>query len=172
MPRSMDWQDADWDDEDADQQATAYHEAGHSVVGVLLGAKVRYATLECEQAGHLGEVEMHWPTRFAAARSTDPIRAILAGPVAEAVYRNLAWELVARGPGSQDLRQALAIAAEYGWSNAKTLAWLRTEGDRMQSFLDRDDIWAAVSAVADLLLAHDTLEHDEISDEVQAWVRR
>jgi hypothetical protein len=168
----MDWQDADWDDEDADQQATAYHEAGHSVVGVLLGAKVRYATLETEQDGHLGEVEMHWPARVAATQSTDPIRAILAGPVAEAVYRNLAWEVVARGPGSQDLRQAFAIAAEYDWSNLKFAAWMRTEGDRMQRFLVRDNTWAAVSAVADLLLAHETLEHDAISDEVHAWVRR
>jgi len=172
MPRSMDWHDADWDDEDADQQATAYHEAGHSVVGVLLGAKVRYATLESEQVGHLGEVEMHWPTRFAATQSTDPLRAILAGPVAEALYRNLAWQVVARGPGSQDLLQALAITAEYGWSNVKTLAWLQAEGERLREFLDRAEVWAAVSAVADLLLAHDTLEHEEISEEIQAWMRR
>lgn len=172
MPQSMDWQEADWDDEDADQQATAYHEAGHSVLGVLLGATVRYATLESEQDGHLGEVEIHWPTRFAATRSTDPLRAILAGPVAEALYRNLAWQEVARGPGSQDLRQALAIASEYGWSNVKAIAWLQAEGDRLREFLDRADVWAAVSAVADLLLAHDTLEHEEIFEEVRAWMHR
>jgi hypothetical protein len=139
---------------------------------VLLGAKVRYATLESEQDGHLGEVEMHWPTRFAATHSTDPMRAILAGPVAEALYRNLDWQEVARGPGSQDLQQALAIAAEYGWSNVKTLIWLQAEGERLREFLNRAEVWAAVSAVADLLLAHDTLEHEEISEEVRAWIRR
>ena len=75
----------DLDGDDEERLRTAYHEAGHCVIGILMGARVRFASIEVESEDHFGEVEMEWPH---GSNVKAQALAILAGPVAEMTYRD------------------------------------------------------------------------------------
>jgi len=42
---------------------------------------------------------------------------------------------------------------------------------RLYRQLDREDHWAALAAIVDNLLAHETLEGEEVEDIVRQWLR-
>lgn len=174
--------DYSFDDEDPNAEWTAYHEAGHCVVAIALGATVRYASISPEHEGHYGEVEIHWPK---GATRKDQALAILAGPVAEMIYRQESPVLSIAAPWSSDIQQAFDLSAGLGtvesgatglpaqrkvWSLEKRTAWLGQLISILRKTLKRDDYWAAIAAVSDLFLAHEDLEHEQIVEEVTYWL--
>ncbi|MFN7626494.1 MAG: hypothetical protein ACK5PZ_06655 [Pirellula sp.] len=175
MARQGEFDEADYsfDDEDPNAAWTAYHEAGHCVVAIALGATVRFASISPEQEGRYGEVEIHWPR---GATLKDQALAVLAGPVAEMIYRQDTPVMSIAAPWTSDMQQAFALSAGMGeatgkrWSPEKRTAWLGQLISTLRNTLERDDYWAAIAAVSDLLLAHEDLEHEQIVEEVAYWL--
>ena len=156
------------EDEDEELSRTAYHEAGHSVIAVLCGANVCRASISPKQDLLHGEVEIHWPRN---SKSDDQLATILAGPVAEMIYRSepLHPGLVAQW--SQDWTQAWEIARPHLANDRRCLEILELRVAKLHRTLSQDRYWSAIAAVHDLLLAHDEISHDEIEYEVNAWLR-
>ena len=75
-----------------DLELTAYHEAGHAVAAVALGARVRLITLEPEAPDEgrprMGETQVVWtPGKFSDREARERgVQVALAGPVAEMLY--------------------------------------------------------------------------------------
>jgi len=40
------------------------------------------------------------------------------------------------------------------------------------NFFEDENVWAATCAIADLLLAHETIEHDQVAETWAFWQRR
>ena len=52
----------------------------------------------------------------------------------------------------------------------KRLAYLEQTTGQLYRLLDRDDHWAALAAIVDNLLAHETLEGEEVEDIMRQWL--
>ena len=52
----------------------------------------------------------------------------------------------------------------------KRLAYLEQSTVNLQRLLNRDEHWAALAAIVDSLLAHETLEGEEVEDIVSHWL--
>ena len=157
---------------------TAYHEAGHAVVGFLLGGQI-------ESVGMYAEADDVLPERFGDCRvnwgrvrvdcdwqAQREILTILAGPVAEMIYREEPLHPATYGPWQHDWHWAWQRAARLFAAAEQRMVFL---GAAMQSLKDHfadDWCWAAVGAVSDELLAHEYLEADQLIDTLSFWVRR
>jgi ATP-dependent Zn protease len=53
----------------------------------------------------------------------------------------------------------------------KRLAYLEQTTAQLYRLLNRDDHWAALAAIVDNLLAHETLEGEEVEDIMRQWLR-
>jgi hypothetical protein len=137
--------------------ALAYHEAGHAVMGWHLGAGFRSVSIRrgprC--SGWVWFCEA-LPADKERIDSRDWERAVLiylAGPLAAWPY-----ERRFRAPSArQDLERAYALVektagtaqeAREQWARLRELAW---------NILGREDLWRAVSALAQALLERETL---------------
>jgi hypothetical protein len=158
----------DLDGDDEERLRTAYHEAGHCVIGILMGARVRFASIEVESEDHFGEVEMEWPH---GSNVKAQALAILAGPVAEMTDRDEPFSNQDLAPSKADFQQVLQLSQAFGWTHRKQVEWIQHLITQLYRQFKRPDCWAAVAAVSDQLLAHDTLEHETIADEVSHWMR-
>ncbi len=162
---------------DEEDTLTAYHEAGHAVIGFALGA-----TIDSVQLG--GEADEWLPERFGDCRvnwgRVDPkadsqrqreIQTILAGPDAEMLYSGEAVHPAFHGPWQWDWRQASRIAAELYTDAAARTRVLERAILVLHRTMKTDGCWAAVAAIADELLAHEFIESDTIEEIVGFWLR-
>ena len=171
------WQSSIGDCElDDDQTLTAYHEAGHAVIGYALGG-----TVDSLQLG--GEADDWLPDRFGDCRihwgKVDPncdwqrhreILTILAGPVAEMVYRGEMLHPAVYQPWQDDWRRAWA-ASEILTPNPERRGRLLEQmigqlADRIRC----EPCWAAIAALADGLLAHEFLDRDQVAEILGFWL--
>lgn len=161
---------------DDEETFTAYHEAGHAVVAFALGA-----TIESVQLG--GEVDEWLPERFGECRirwgrvvpDSDwqrqrEISAILAGPVAELIYRGETPDSAGLQSWQHDWQMAWNIGKEIAQDPhnrtfilQQTVAWLKNR-------LSADQSWAAVAAVADEILAHEYVEGEKLEEVLSFWI--
>ena len=94
----------------------------------------------------------------------------LAGPVAEMIYSGDPYHpgLVAEWP--TDWRQAWEAAMPLHPNERKRLQYLEQTSIQLYHRLKEDDLWAALAALADNLLAHETLEGEQVEEIVGAWL--
>ncbi|MCC9603848.1 cell division protein FtsH [Stieleria sp. JC731] len=163
---------------DDEETITAYHEAGHAVIGFLLGGQIESVGLYAEADEWLperfGDCHVNWGRVDANANEQieREVLTVLAGPVAEMIYTqeemhpadnptwahdwNLADQLCRRMLPDPYSRQTFLTAA---------LMVLRDQ-------IWRDQCWAAIAAVADELLAHESLDADQLSETLRFWTTR
>lgn len=155
-------------------EETAYHEAGHVLMAIVLGARVSHATIEPDRddgPDRHGDVRILWPrSKWSDKAFAEKLVATaLAGPVAEMLYTGEPYHpgFVAEWAG--DWQHAFAAAAAIVGDERRRLTWLEAQVRGIYQLLDAR-YWPAVAALADELSAHETLEEEQIAEALQPWL--
>lgn len=137
----------------------AYHEAGHAVIGFVLGYDVGKATI-CKQS-LLGSVEVS-SKRYSSAEDdfddSDDICIDLAGPLAEQLVSRIPFEELICHGACGDWQSARKTAGRINRQYADRLIDMLMEETRALV----EHYKEAIARVAAALLEHETLTGDEI----------
>jgi hypothetical protein len=160
---------------DSTDELTAYHESGHALVAVLLGAQVRALTItpdRDEGPDRSGETQVEWPrgTYSEKELAKNNVLISLAGPVAEMIYRGEPFHPATIPEWAGDWKDAWRIAASLVPDERKRLAYLEQVTRDLYETLSRDQHWAALAALVDNLQAHEWMETAEVEAIVAAWI--
>lgn len=163
---------------DDDETLSAYHEAGHAVVAYALGARIESVSLWGEADEFLperfGEVRVNWgrvlPT--ADGQLQRELLAVLAGPIAEMIYRGERIEPARYAPWQADWEHAVQCVQTLAGDRRRQLELLQIAWVELERRLRDDDCWAAIASVADELLAHEELEEDQVAELLEFWLHR
>jgi len=155
-------------------EETAYHECGHAFMAAQLGGVVRYLTIEPDRddgPDRFGEVQVAWQRGKQTTREFQNklVLVALAGPVAEMIYQGEPLHPGFVAEWASDWQTAWRAAEPILPDERKRLAFLEAAVRQIHSQLRRDEHWAAIAALADNLLAHETLEQQDIRDILDAW---
>lgn len=161
---------------DASLELTAYHEAGHAFMAAYLGAKVRSVTIEPDDDDgpqRFGDTQIVWKrSRMSEQEFRErAIQVSLAGPVAEMLYSGDAYHPGLVAEWANDWQSAFELSEGIAASPQKRIELLERTTVNLYHLLDSEPYWSAVAALADSLLAHETLEHSEVKEIVREWVR-
>lgn len=163
---------------DDDETITAYHEAGHAVVAYALGARIESVGLWGEADEFLperfGEIRVNWGRVLPAAdwQLQRELLSVLAGPIAEMIYRGERIEPARYAPWQADWEHAVRCVSALSRDRNRQLELLRIACVELERRLRDDDCWAAIASVADELLAHEQLEEEQIADLLEFWLSR
>lgn len=153
----------------------AYHEAGHALVALLLGGKVKQVTIEPDNDDgpeHQGDTQVLWRRSRISddefAKST--VQVSLAGPVAEMIYSGDPYHPGSVAEWAADWREAWEAAIPLFPNERKRLEYLEQVSIQLYHRLNEDDLWAALASLADNLLAHETLDHEQVDEIVEEWL--
>ena len=156
-------------------ELTAYHEAGHAFIATILGAKVRSVTIEPDSdvgPGRFGDTQIVWRrSRFSERELCEyAIQVSLAGPVAEMLYSGDPYHPGLVAEWANDWQSAWELAESLFADPHKRLAHLETVTGQLYRLMDAEPNWSAVAALADSLLAHETLEAEDVQEIVAEWL--
>lgn len=156
-------------------EPTAYHEAGHAYVAVYLGAKVRSVTIDPDNDDgpeRFGDTQIIWRrSRLSEKQFRErAIQVSLAGPVAEMLYTGDPFHPGLVAEWAHDWQAAWELADLLFVDQRKRLEYLEQMTGVLYRLLDSEPHWSAVAALADHLLAHETLESEEVRDIISDWV--
>ncbi len=153
----------------------AYHEAGHALVALLLGGEVRLVTIDPDNddgPDRQGDTQVLWrrsgisETEFA----NKAVQVSLAGPVAEMIYSGDPYHPGFVAEWAADWRDAWEAAAPLHRDERKRLEFLERTSIQLYHRLQEDNLWAALASLADHLLAHETLEGEQVEEIVGEWL--
>lgn len=155
-------------------EEVAYHEAGHAYVAVLVGAKVRSVTIEPDDDDgpkRSGDTQVIWPRSKFGRRQFQEKSALvaLAGPVAEMIYTGDPFHPAHVAEWGKDWQDALQAAAGLEPEPQRQVAYLEQITLELYRLLHHDQHWAGLAALADHLLAHETLESDDVVEILENW---
>lgn len=155
-------------------EIVAYHEAGHALVAHLLGGKVKQITIDPDNddgPDRFGDTQIRW-RRIANEKefSQNVVQVCLAGPVAEMIYSGDPYHPGAVPEWAADWRDAWEAAESLFSNERQRLRYLEQVSVELYHRMKEDDFWAALAAVADHLLAYDTIEADEFDEIVAEWI--
>ena len=156
-----------------EEEITAYHEAGHVVMALKLGGQIVHATLEPPNDDGLqryGETVTSWRGMGRDSLLMAEIAVSVAGPISEMIYTGERGELSECPEWCADWATSLERALLLCSSHHAALKLIEKTRRQTETYFSTDSGWAAVAAIADLLLAHDTVEHDICYDEVHFWL--
>ncbi len=161
---------------DDDETLTAYHEAGHAVIGYALGARIESIQLGGEMSDDLpqrfGECLVNWGpiSDTCSWQCQRELMTVLAGPVAEMIYRGEPLHPAHYGPWKNDWLIAWQRSADLIGNGERRTRLLESILRELHLRMARDDCWAAIAAVADQLLAHEYLDTDELAETLRFWI--
>jgi hypothetical protein len=145
---------------------TAYHEAGHAVVHLHFSHPLKRITIK-EEGDAAGYVSHHYPSRLVEQIDLDQITPARRLRVEEEIIGSYAGQFALRRLGvrkwrtgaGQDERDAAELAWRVcGMENQRSgMAFMRWCKVRAEDLLARDDIWAAIKALASSLLQRGTI---------------
>ena len=153
----------------------AYHEAGHALLAVLLGGAVRLATIEPYRDDgpvRQGDTQIIWRRMPGDDReyAKTGVHVCLAGPVAEMIYSGEPYHPGFVAEWADDWKTAWDLAGALHVDERKRLNYLEEVTARLYRQLEQENVWAALAAIADNLLAHETLEGEQIEEIVRDWL--
>lgn len=153
----------------------AYHEAGHAVMARLCGAEVRLVTIEPDRDDgpeRQGDTQVVWRRAHAAdrAHAKRAVQVALAGPVAEMIYSGEPYHPSLVAEWAADWREAWEAAALLHRDERVRLKYLEDVSIELYHRLRDDELWAALASLADHLLAHDTLDGEQVEEIVAPWL--
>lgn len=156
-------------------EVSAYHEAGHAFVAFYVGARVRSVTIDPDRdegPERYADIKIEWPLdRFTERElSENSVLVALAGPVAEMIHRGETLHPGFVAEWAADWKLAWRDATPYYPNERKRLLYLEQTSVRLYRLLDREDHWAALAAVVDNLLAHETLDGEEVEAILETWM--
>lgn len=163
---------------DDDETLTAYHEAGHAVIGYALGGRIESISLGGDGGEDLptrfGDCRINWGPVDATAdwQLQREILTLLAGPVAEMIYRGEKLHPAFFGPWVQDWQSALDRAERFAADGQRRTRLLEQLIIQLHEQMQHDSCWATIAAVADQLLAHEYIEEEELAQTLAFWLGR
>lgn len=157
-------------------ELTAYHEAGHALLATLLGAKVRSVTIEPDDDDgpqRFGDTQVIWRRARLTERQfrERAIQVALAGPVAEMLYSGDTYHPGLVAEWAADWHAAWELAELLFADHHRRLDYLEQITVQLYRLMDSEPHWSAVAALADHLLAHDTLEAEDVQEIIDEWLR-
>ena len=158
-----------------DLEITAWHESGHAMAAVLLGGHVERVTLEPpydDGPTRYGDTVTRWSGKTNAELTMAEIQVSLAGPVVEMLYTGDRVAIDSVPEWAADWQRAAASAAAGNRGPAAANKLIRQSVTALFELFEDANHWAAVSAIADDLLAFETLEHQQVADTIAFWQRR
>ena len=146
------------------RESIAYHEAGHAVVGVLLGMPVERVTILP------GRRQLHGVRRRTKGAAILKVRrtvagcrknaeSSLAGPLVEERFLNAKSR---QDVIDLDTLEALALAPKCRRGNDAAYDWLADRAEKARRLIDKH--WSMIGSVAACLLERKTLTHAELKD--------
>ena len=156
-------------------EATAYHESGHVFMAIYLGARIRSVTIERDRDDgpqRFGDTQVEWELcRFTPRELHEKsVLVALAGPVAEMIHRGEPYHPGFVAEWAADWREAWEAAAGVVPDPMQQLAYLEQATTQLYRLLRRDEHWAALAAITDELLAHETIEGEQVEEIMQQWL--
>lgn len=153
----------------------AYHECGHAVMAIKLGGVVHSLSIDPDwDDGPLreGDVEVHWPSNSWGIKQIhkSSIQVSLAGPAAEMVYTREPYHPALVKEWQWDWETAWKLGETFFSDERARLSFLEQTTRQIYQWYSGDQVWQAVAALADELLAHEILERPEIHDAVLRWL--
>jgi len=157
-------------------ELSAYHEAGHAFMAIYVGARVRSLTTDPDRddgPDRYADTQVEWPLDQFSQRELQEkaVMVALAGPVAEMIHTGEPYHPGFVAEWASDWKVAWQAAALLIPDERPRLKYLEQTTVRLYRLLDREDHWAALAAIVDNLLAHETLEGEQVEDIVAAWLR-
>lgn len=153
---------------------TAYHEAGHALMAVACGGRIVHVSIvppDDDGLPRFGESIVQWPTAPAKEIDMAELKVSLAGPISELTFDESRVAISECQEFWADWQRAVETVNRLTPAN-KTQTMLSAVEKQVWDFFDNQNAWAATAAIADLLLAHETIEHDEVSDTWDFWKSR
>lgn len=156
-------------------ETSAHHEAGHALVAVLSGARLRSVTIDPDWDDgpeRYGDTQVEWPLVEHGDREwlEKTVLVALAGPVAEMIHSGEPFHPGLVPEWGSDWQVAWEAAAALFADAQKRLAWLEECTLALHRQLSVDENWAALAAIVDHLLAHETLEGEDVEDIISQWM--
>ena len=153
----------------------AYHEAGHALMAILLGGEVRLVTIEPDNDDgpeRQGDTQVLWRRSGMSDRefAEKAIQVSLAGPVAEMIYSGDPYHPGLIAEWAADWDEAWGSASLIHRDERQRLAFLEQTSIGLYRQLRQVEMWAALAALADNLLAHETLEAEQVEEIVREWL--
>ena len=157
-------------------EISAYHEAGHAFVALYVGARLRSITIQPDRDDgpeRYADIQVEWPLdQFNDQELCEKsILVALAGPVAEMIHSGDPYHPGFVAEWAADWKLAWQAATPLIPNEQQRLAYLEQATARLYRLLNREHHWAALAAIVDNLLAHETLEGEEVQDIVRHWLR-
>ncbi|BBO31615.1 hypothetical protein [Lacipirellula parvula] len=156
-------------------ELTAYHEAGHALMAHLLGGQVQLVTIEPDDDDgprRSGDAQILWRRSRMSDRefAVKSVQVHLAGPVAEMIYSGEPYHPAFIAEWSADWAGALAAAELLIPDERKRVAHIEQVSIALHRQLQGDDLWPALAAIADHLLAHETLDAEQVEEILEQYL--
>lgn len=155
-------------------ELTAYHEAGHALVAVLLGGRVRQVTIDPDNDDgprRSGDTQIRWRSGIPEQKFAEiTVQVSLAGPVAEMIYSGEPEHPGLVPEWSADWRDAWNAAAITWPDERKRMQHLEQVSIDLYRRLNEGIYWEALASLADNLLAHETLDTEQVNEIIQEWL--
>ena len=154
-------------------EITAWHESGHAFAAVWLGATVESVSVNPDVGDGpqcFGDIIVRWNRDHLTDReiAEKSVMVALGGPVAEMIHRSAPMHPATESEWSQDWSFAWS-AADFIAGRKQRMEHLQQTARQLYHVFSQDHHWAAIGAIVDHLLAHETLGGDTVHEIVSEW---